>query len=172
MNDGTCIMFALFYVFRHYKRVGLTTKRNEMVSDLKKCHLILTRMQKNAVPDISIELVADLIDRLNSYGANIKLQQPLRYADNYDFEIVMIMSKITEEIIAYAKRPFYRRYSGEIFIRLLVLHNLPRVLLNDSSGDMSTIQKFHISKKEALECVSMYLGDERKYLPQNGASNE
>ena len=162
MNNGTCIMFVLFYVFRHYKRVGLTMKRNEMISDLKKCHLILKRMEKNTDPDISRELVGTLIDRINSYGANIKLQHPLRYADNYDFEIVAMMSKITKEIINFVKRPFYRRYSSKIFTRFLVLHNLPRVLLNDSSGDMSTVQNFHVSKQEALECVSMYLGDERK----------
>ena len=119
-------------------------------------------MEKNADPDISRELVDALIDRINSCGANIKLQQPLRYADNNDLEIVTIMSKITEEIIEFLKHPFYRRYSGKIFTRFLVLHNLPRVLLNDSSGDMSTVQNFHLAKKEALECVSMYLGDERK----------
>jgi len=162
MNNGTCIMFVCFYIFRHYKRVGLTAKRNEMVSDFKKCNLILRRMKKNIDPDISRELVGALIDRINSYGTNMKLQQPLRYADNYDSEIVITMIKITEEIISYLKRPFHRRYSSKIFTRLLILHNLPRVLLNDSSGDLSTLQNLHMSKQEALACVSMYIGDERK----------
>jgi len=162
MNDGTCIMVVLFYVFRHYKRVGLTAKKNEMVSDLTKCLLIIKRMQENKDPDVSIELVGALIDRINRHGANVALQHPIRYADNEDFEIVSLMSQITEEIICFAKRPFYRRYSSEIFMRLLVLHNLPRVLLNNSSGDMSMIRNFHMSKQDALECVSMYLGDERK----------
>ena len=161
MDNGTCIMFVLFYVFRHYKRVGLSMKRTDMVSDLEKCHLILKRMENNIDPDVSIDVVNSLIDRINSYGANMKLQQPLRYADSYDFEIVMIMSKLIEEIICYMRHPFYRKYSSEIFTRFLVLHNLPRVLLDDSSGDMSTVQNFHISKNEVLECVSTYLGNEK-----------
>lgn len=154
MNDSTCIMFVLFYIFRHYKRVGYTAKRSEMISDLKKCHLILRRMEKKLDPNISIKTVSALIDRVNSFGANMKLQQSLRYADTYDFEIVIRMRTITAETIKYLRRPFYKRYSGVIFMRLLALHNLPRVLLNDSSGDMSIGPNFHITKKLALECVS------------------
>lgn len=157
MNNGTCIIFVLFYVFRHYKRVYDISPKNELLTDLKKCHLILTRMEKNIAPDISTEIVGDLINRINSWGANMKLQQPLRYSDNYDLEIVKIMEKLTREIITFAKSPFYKRYSGAIFDRFLVLHNLPRVLLNNSSGDMSTVQNFHISKQEALEYIAMYL---------------
>lgn len=161
MNDGTCIVFVLFYVFRHYKRVGVTTERKQLVSDLKKCHLLLERIEKNVAPEASIELVGELIERINSFGANMKLQQPLRYADNYDSEIIVIMSRITREIINFAKCPFYKRYSSQIFTRFLVLCNLSRSLLNDSSGDMSTTQNFHISKQEALECVAMYLSDKQ-----------
>lgn len=167
MNNGTCIILVLFYIFRHYKRVGDTYKRNELISDLKKCHLILSRMGKNIDPNISTGSVSALIDRVNSWGANIKLQQPLRYADDYDPEIVMIMRRITGEIIDLAKSPFYKKNSSKIFMRFLVLHNLPRSLLNDSSGDMSTGQNFHISKQEALELVSRGLDEEKEQLVQN-----
>lgn len=157
MKNGTCIIFVLFYVFRHYKRIDAVSKRNELISDLKKCHLLLEQMEENKDPNSSIEILGALIDRMNSFGANMKLAQPIRYADTYDSEIIMIMKRVTREIIDYAKHPFYRRYSSEIFARLLVLHNLPRSLLNDSSGDMSTVRNFHISKQEALEYVRMYL---------------
>ena len=96
----------------------------------------------------------------------MKLQQPLRYVDIYDSEIITIISRITGEIINFAKRPFYKKYSSEIFTRFLILHNLPRALVIDSSGDMSTVQNFHISKQEALDCVSMYLGDEKNTIKQ------
>lgn len=163
MNNGTCIMLVLFYTFRHYKRVGLIVKKNELLSDLKKCHVILKRMEENINPDISTKFTIDLIHRLNRNGSNLELQKPLRYADGYDFEIIMLMSRLTKEIIYFVKRPFYKKYSDEIFTRLLVLHNLPRVLLKDSSGDESTGSKIHISKQEALEYVaSMHLGDAPK----------
>lgn len=157
MNNGTCVIFVLFYIFRHYKRVGVEAKRNELISDLKKCHLILKRMEKGVDPDISIEIIEKLINRVNTFGANLRLQQPIRYADYNDSEIIALMRSIMEEIIYFASRPFYKKYSSEIFTRFLVLHNLPRALLKDTSGDLSTVQDFHISKQEALKCASIYL---------------
>ena len=49
-----------------------------------------------------------------------------------------------------------------------MLRNLPRVLLNDSSADESIAGKFHISKKEAIECISGCLGGNPKYSFQSG----
>ena len=49
-----------------------------------------------------------------------------------------------------------------------MLRNLPRVLLNDSSADESTVGKLHISKKEAIECISGCLGGNPKYSFQSG----
>lgn len=160
MKNGTCIVFVLFHIFRHYKRIGETSKRKDLISDFKKCHLLLERMAKNAPLDISSELVQELIIKINGLGSDIKLKHPLRYVDNFDRDVIAIMIRLTSEIIDFAKRPFYRRHSGEIFTRLLVLHNLPRVLLDDSSGDSSTLRNFHLSKQEAIECVLANLGDE------------
>jgi hypothetical protein len=40
--------------------------------------------------------------------------------------------------------------------------------LNDSSADESTAGKFHISKKEAIECISGCLGENPKYSFHSG----
>ena len=154
MDNGTCIAFLMFYVYRHYKRIGLTAKKHQLISDLKICHTLLKRMEKNVPIDVSIELIGILIKKINGYGANMDLKYPLRYVDIFDSDIIKIMIRLTEEIIVLVKRPFYKRFSGEIFTRFLVLHNLPRALLYESSGDESTPKYFHISKQDALECVS------------------
>ena len=161
MNNGTCAVFVLFYIFRHYKRVGETSKRKEMVSDLKKCYSLLKRMKKNVPPDDSSNLIRALIIRINSFGANMEFQQPLRYVDIYDHDIIKIMTRLTGETIKLAKHSLHGRFSGEILTRLLVLHNLPRALLYDSSGDLSTPNNFHISKQDVLECIATNLGDLR-----------
>ncbi len=159
MNSGTCIIFIMFYIFRHYKRVEINSNINEFISDMKKCHLLLTRMERNIEPSVSTEIVTSLIDRINSWGATMRLQSPLRYVDSYDHDIIVIMIRLIDEIITFAKKPFYKKHSNEIFIRLLILHNLPRVLLDNSSGDSSTLKNLHISKQEALEYISTCLGD-------------
>lgn len=164
MNNNTRIVFIIFYIFRHYKRLGETSKRNQLLNDLKKCKILLERMKNKIDPMISENIVRDLINRINRFGANIKLQYPLVYSDSYDLEIIMIMLDLIDQIIGFVKSPVYRRYSGEIFTRFLALHILPRVLLDDSSGDSSTLQKFHISKQEALEYVEIHLGYNTKNL--------
>ncbi len=160
MDKGTCVAFVLFHIFRHYKRVEVSTNRRELISDIKKSQLLLKHMEDNIDPSVSEDIVLSLINSINSFGNDIKIQYPIRYVDNYDRDIISAMIKITDEIIALARSPFYRRYLGEIYTRFLVLHNLPRVLLDNSSGDLSTVKNFHISKKEAIECVSIYLGQD------------
>lgn len=147
-DNGTCIAFILFYVFRHYKRIGKTANRRELISDLKKCKLLLKRMERNIPPDVSADLVCALIDRINCFGANMTLNFPLRYVDNYDRDIIKTMYQLTSDILILVKSPFYKRFSGEIFSKFLILHNLPRALLHDFSGDLSTLKNFHISKQE------------------------
>ena len=159
MVNGTCVIFILFYIFRHYKRIEISSKRNDLILDMKKCYILLKQMENSIDPSASIKLIDSLVERINSFGVDMKLQYPLRYADNYDIDIIAIMITLTEEIITLAKSPFYGRNSGEIFSRFLVLHNLPRVLLDDSSGDSSTLQNFHMSKQEALDSVKTYLGE-------------
>lgn len=154
MSNGTCVAFILFYVFRHYKRIGATAKKRDLISDLEKCFVLLNKMEENNPADISVQDVQALIMRINDFGASMKLQYPLRYVDIYDCDIIRLMINLTTEIINFVKRPFYKRFSGEIFSRFLVLHNLPRALLYDSSGDLSTPKRFHISKQEALDCFT------------------
>lgn len=155
MNHGTCVAYILFYIFRHYKRMGILSNKREMMSDLNTCYLLLKQMEKNGSPEISADLVRVLIVRIRELGANIEYQQPLRYVDIYDHDILMIMIRLTGEILAYLKKPFYKRFSNEIFKRFLALHNLPRVLLYDSSGDLSTQKGFHLTKQTALEYASL-----------------
>ena len=54
------------------------------------------------------------------------------------------MHRLTGEMNELVKRPFYRRFSGEIFTSFLVLHNLSRVLLDDCSGNFLTLQKLDL----------------------------
>lgn len=163
MDNGTCVAFILFCIFRHYKRVGIYPNKSEMLSDIETCRLLLKQMSKNVDPTFSTELVHALIKRINGFGANVRLQFPLRYTDFYDQDIINIMIWITDEIIAFLKSPFYGKHTGEIFTRFLVLHNLPRVLLDNDSGDLSTMANLHMSKQEALECVSVHLGKSWNY---------
>lgn len=159
MNNGTCIIFILFYIYRHYKRRGIDSQRLKALLDLSRCYVILRRMEKNVDPNHSAALVRKLISRVNGFGYDMKFQEPLRYSDYYDRDIITLMIQITSEIICFVKSPFYRKYSGKVFTRLLVLHNLPRTLLSDSSGDLSTPADFHISKEQALEGALDYLKD-------------
>lgn len=106
MNHGTCVAYILFYIFRHYKRMGILSNKREMMSDLNTCYLLLKQMEKNGSPEISADLVRVLIVRIRELGANIEYQQPLRYVDIYDHDIIMIMIRLTGEILAYLKNRF------------------------------------------------------------------
>ncbi len=161
MNNGTCIAFLLFYVFRHYKRLCMRANRKEMIADLKKCRLLLVRMESNLPPEDSADTVQALMDRINSFGYDMKLQFPLRYADADDRDVITAMLRLTDDIIRFARSPFYRRYAGDIFKRLLVLHNLPRVILDDSSGDATTLANFHVPKQDALKDVPLLMDNKR-----------
>jgi hypothetical protein len=60
-------------------------------------------MEKNISPDISADIIRTLIMRINSFGVDMKFQPPLRYVDIYDHDIIMIMTRLTDEIIKLAK---------------------------------------------------------------------
>ena len=101
------------------------------------------------------------MDRINSFGYDMKLQFPLRYADADDRDVITAMLRLTDDIIRFARSPFYRRYAGDIFKRLLVLHNLPRAILDDSSGDATTLANFHVPKQDALKDVPLLMDNKR-----------
>lgn len=159
MNEGTCICFVLFCIFRYYKRIDISSKRVEFLADMKKCHLLLIRMKKGIPPSVSKDIVISLTDRINSSGGNIEIKYPLRYVDKYDDELVEIMIALVGEVINFSKRYSFRNRLGNIFDRLLALHNIPRALLNSSSWDASVPQFFCMTKQEVLECIVMSLGD-------------
>lgn len=157
MNNNPCIMLVLFHIFRHYKRIDITKNRKDFLCDMRKCDLVLDKIKSNSNPEHSIVTVNSLVERINSFGNTIVLHPPLRYTDIYDSELIEIMSKITKELISIAKRPFFKKYYGEIFKRLLILHNLPRALINNTAEDPSIPNFFHISKQEALSYAAEYL---------------
>lgn len=157
MNHGTCVAFVLFHIFRYYKRIDISKiPKRELLLDLQRCKLLLEKMCKNASLGEAEHLVNALILRINSFGYDMKLKHPLRYVDIYDQDIIKTMLQFTSDTIKIIRRPAYKKFLGEIFNKFSVLHNLPRALLYDSSGDVSTPPKFHISKQKAMDCVEMY----------------
>lgn len=161
MNTGTRILFILFCIYRQYKRLGAIAKRRELIFDLRKCYLILKRFEQNIDPNVSIKEVQFLINRINGWGYEITLTSPLKYSDYYDHEIIKSMIQLTKEIIDLAKHQSFYKQQHEIFLRLTILHNLPRVLLNNSSGDASVSRNFHITKQEALDSFLAILDEDQ-----------
>jgi len=162
MNNNTCVAFMLFYIFRHYKRINITHKRCDLIYDMKICKKLLKHMKTNIASSKAYKLAQCLVTRINNIGGNMEVSTPLRFVDYYDNDIILIMTRITNEILFLAHSPFYKRHTAEIFKRFIVLHNLPRVLLSNTSGDASVSNSFHMSKQDAINCIVIYLG--RNYI--------
>ena len=153
MPNTTCVAFMLFCVYRHYKRLDLSIHRKNLISDMILCKKLLRAMLTNHQSHNSVKLTVKLTTRTHELGINTNLALPLRYVDYYDKDVISLMLTLTNEIITIAKNPLKTHYEPEIFKRLLVLHNLPRVLVDNSSCDSSVTNTFHISKQTAMDTI-------------------
>ena len=143
----------LFYIYRHYKRINISDKRKELISDMNLCKKLLKDMLNSPTKIKNLKTVSSLIKRISVLCAEAHFNLPSRYVDYYDTEIISKMLLLTDEIIYIAKKSPSLQHDLWIFERLLSLHNLPRALVDNASCDSSVTSAFHISKQTAMEYI-------------------
>ena len=157
MNENkNGIAILLFYVYQYYKRRDPLECRCGLITDMTHCSRVLKCMRDNSPVNMCIDSVNSLSSRMKSCGEAIELGTIPSYCDCENRDIVILMLKITKQIISCCQSPFYKRNSEKITRRLMALHNLPRVLLSESDNNVNHSIS-HIIAEEAIKIMNSYM---------------
>ena len=158
MDKTTYVFKIIFYVIRHYKRIDLLDQRHNLRRDMKLSLVLLESLTNNRCVDKHILLLCKQID---SWGYDFDHAQTFSSSNAYPQIIYNILKRTLSSVILITYNPFYKNYRYQTKLKkiLMAIQDLPKVAFSKDFHDLS-IPYPTISEKDALTCVSSYLGDE------------